>query len=83
MEKSKKSKQRIVRNFVQTYGFDRFVQFVQEVSQGRSGQDIANELNVSRERVRQWKSTFGTIHIEYRLDPAVVDEAKETKRRMK
>ncbi len=80
MDKSKKSKQRIVRNFIDTYGYDRFVRFVQEVAQGRSGQDIANELNVSRERVRQWKSTFGVVHTEYRLDPDVVQAARSANR---
>ena len=38
---------------------------------GESGQAIADEFNVSRERVRQWKNTFGEVVTHYRLFPEI------------
>ena len=48
---------RVFLNFVKTYGRVRFHRLLTLLAQGISGQ-IADEFNVSRERVRQWKNTL-------------------------
>jgi len=66
-----KSRERVARNFVERYGADAFRRLLTSLSQGESGQDIADEFGVSRERVRQWKNTFGRVVTLYQLHPSV------------
>jgi DNA-binding NarL/FixJ family response regulator len=80
-DKSTKGKKRAARNFIKTYGAETFYEFLRSIAQGESGQDIALRLNVSRERVRQWKNLFGTIHIEYRVDPHVAAILREARKK--
>ena len=50
------------------------------LSSGESGQLIAGEFSVSRERVRQWKNTFGRVLTLYQVHPdvqMVLDEGQE------
>tara|TARA_Y100001973_G_scaffold11452_2_gene15573 strand:- start:6379 stop:6621 length:243 start_codon:yes stop_codon:yes gene_type:complete len=70
MEDYRKVK-RIADNFVKKYGVETLQDLINMISAGESGQDIADKLNVSRERVRQWKNTFGNIVIYYQLHPAI------------
>ena len=73
-----KSRERIARNFVQRYGPERFRRLLVLLADGESGQQIADEFEVSRERVRQWKNTFGTVLTLYQVHPdiqRVLDEA--------
>jgi hypothetical protein len=44
---------------------------IEALAAGESGQAIANEFGVSRERVRQWKNTFGSVITLYQLHPEV------------
>ena len=70
-------RQRVARNFVARYGRARFVELIASLGDGESGQVIADAFNVSRERVRQWKNTFGTVVTIYQVHPevqAVLDE---------
>lgn len=65
------SRERVAQNFVERYGRDRFRQLLEYFSAGESGQVIADEFNVSRERVRQWKNTFGSLVTMYQIHPDV------------
>jgi hypothetical protein len=68
---STKSRERMARNFVQRYGAERFDRLMSLVSEGMSGQTIADEFDVSRERVRQWKNAFGQVIVIYQVYPEV------------
>jgi len=68
---SPKSRERVARNFIKTYGRRRFRRLLEALAANESGQTIANEFGVSRERVRQWKNTFGTVITLYQLHPEV------------
>lgn len=69
--KSAKSRERVARNFIKSYGRVRFRRLIESLAAGESGQTIANEFGVSRERVRQWKNTFGEVITHYRVYPEV------------
>ena len=68
---SPKSRERVARNFIKSYGRVRFRRLLSALAAGESGQAIANEFGVSRERVRQWKNTFGEVIIHYRVFPEI------------
>lgn len=61
----------VARNFVNQYGRPKFKRFLKLLSAGVSGEEIAQEYGVSRERVRQWKNAFGAIIQTYDIDPAI------------
>jgi hypothetical protein len=67
-----RSRERVARNFVKRYGEQRFRELLQALSNGESGQSIAESFDVSRERVRQWKNTFGTVVTLYQVHPEVL-----------
>ena len=69
--------ERIARNFVERYGAQRFRQLLDQLQAGVSGQTIADDFAVSRERVRQWKNAFGSLVTMYQVHPdvrAILDE---------
>ena len=66
-----RSREKVARNFIRTYGRARFRRLLTALANGESGQVIANEFDVSRERVRQWKNTFGEVITHYRLYPEI------------
>jgi hypothetical protein len=66
-----RSRERVARNFVKTYGRTKFRRLLEALAIGESGQVIADEFGVSRERVRQWKNTFGEVITHYRVYPEV------------
>jgi hypothetical protein len=66
-----RSRERVARNFIKAYGRTRFRRLIEALAAGESGQAIANEFDVSRERVRQWKNTFGEVITHYRIYPEV------------
>ena len=66
-----KSRERVARNFIKSYGRSKFRRLLQALGEGESGQTIAHEFGVSRERVRQWKNAFGTVITLYQLHPEV------------
>jgi DNA-directed RNA polymerase sigma subunit (sigma70/sigma32) len=68
---SAKNRERVARNFIKAYGRARFRRLIEALEVGESGQEIANEFGVSRERVRQWKNTFGQVITLYQLHPEV------------
>ena len=64
-------RQKVARNFIKSYGRIRFRELLQWLAEGRSGQAIADDFGVSRERVRQWKNTFGDMVTIYQLHPEI------------
>jgi len=68
---SPKSRERIARNFVDRYGRKRLAELLTALGNGESGQAIAESFQVSRERVRQWKNTFGTVVTLYQVYPEI------------
>lgn len=70
--KSKAQKrQKVARNFIKSYGRSKFRELLSSLADGKSGQAIADEFGVSRERVRQWKNTFGDMVTIYQLHPEI------------
>lgn len=65
------SRERVARNFVKRYGADQFQRLIEALQAGESGQRIAEEFDVSRERVRQWKNAFGQVLTIYQVHPEV------------
>jgi len=68
---SSRSRERVARNFIKSYGRQRFRRLLEALAAAESGQVIADEFGVSRERVRQWKNTFGEVITHYRVYPEV------------
>ena len=66
-----RSRERVARNFVRRYGRARLEALLVALASGESGQAIAAEFDVSRERVRQWKNTFGQVVTLYQVHPEV------------
>lgn len=74
------SRERVARNFIKSYGMIRFREMLRAFGRNQSGQEIAQMLGVSRERVRQWRNTFGQTITLYRLYPEtrrLLDDAEE------
>lgn len=66
-----RKRERVARNFVERYGVERFERLLEALANGESGQAIADEFDVSRERVRQWKNAFGSVFVLYQVHPEV------------
>lgn len=71
------SGERVARNFVERYGADRFARLLRLLERGESGQSIADEFDVSRERVRQWKNAFGKVVTLYQVHADVASILRE------
>lgn len=78
---SARSRQRIAQNFVKRYGQQRFRELLDALGSGQSGQSIAEAFDVSRERVRQWKNTFGTVVTLYQVHPEILSVFDEPRSR--
>ena len=72
---------RVAKNLIASEGKGRFQDFLADLENGVSGQAIANNFGVSRERVRQWKNHFGTtikvffpkqLTLDVLADPSIV-----------
>ena len=74
------STSKVTHNFINKYGIDKFWRLVDLLSDGTSGQAIADEFKVSRERVRQWKGTFGNCFYIYMLKNEVKEVINEYER---
>ena len=66
-----RSRERVARNFIKTYGRAKFRRLLESLARSESGQLVADEFGVSRERVRPWKNTFGTVIMMYQVHPEV------------
>ena len=76
---SARSRERVARNFVKSYGRTRFRRLLEALARSESGQILADEFSVSRERIRQWKNTFGTVITVYQVHPEVERLLRERK----
>jgi hypothetical protein len=71
--KMDKTKARTLKNFLKKHGRRKLLWMLKALQDGKSGQEIANELGVTRERVRQWKMMFGEPVTTYKVDADVID----------
>ena len=62
---------RVATNFINRFGLDGLQWLLDALGRGESGQTIAMHFSVSRERVRQWKNTFGQVVTLYQIYPEV------------
>lgn len=62
----------VARNFINQYGKAKFKRFIKLLKDGASGESIAEEYGVSRERVRQWKNAFGSVVQSYDVAPDIM-----------
>ena len=65
------TEERVARNFIKARGRSMFCLLLSRLEQQQSGQEIGKVLGVSRERVRQWKDTFGQTVSVYSVHPHV------------
>ena len=72
------SRDTVARNFVKRYGRNRLRWLLNALSNGESGQAIADEFQVSRERVRQWKNAFGPVMTLYKVHSEVEKVLEES-----
>lgn len=61
----------VAKNFINQYGKAKFKRFIKLLKDGASGEQIAEEYGVSRERVRQWKNAFGNVVQSYDVNPDI------------
>ncbi|MHC4840091.1 MAG: helix-turn-helix domain-containing protein [Planctomycetota bacterium] len=61
----------VAQNFVNQYGKGKLKKFIRMLDKGQSGEEIAQEYGVSRERVRQWKNAFGLVVTRYEPSAAI------------
>jgi len=55
----------VVRNLLEKYGRQRVLRLLSLFGKNKSGQVIADEFGVSRERVRQWRNLLGRTVMTY------------------
>jgi len=72
------NRHRVARNFIKNYGKVKYRRLIQGFVNNESGQVLADEFNVSRERIRQWKNTFGEVITIYRLHSDLPDPRHPT-----
>lgn len=65
------SSERVARNIIKTYGFDRFNKLIEMFNSITPGPVIAAEFGVTRQRVNQWKKKLGTERVLFILEPPV------------
>lgn len=68
---SRSSVERVTKNFLERFGPAELRWLLNALARGDSGQEIATRFDVSRERVRQWKNTFGQVVTLYQIHPEV------------
>lgn len=66
-----KARERVATNFIDRYGVEALERLLSGFGAGESHQVLADELGVSRERVRQWRNLFGTTVTLYNVRPEV------------
>ncbi len=71
------------KNFIKNYGVDKLEWLLEQFNLGTSGQVIADELGVSRERVRQWKNAFGSMVSFYQVHPDTSEYIQDAKKNKK
>ena len=69
-------RQHVLENFIEKYGRAALGRLLDGFEQNVSGPILADELGVSRERIRQWKTLFGASIKVYALHPDILELAK-------
>ncbi len=62
---------RVAQNLIAKLGKPKFRRFLKLLGENVSGERIAKEFGVSRERVRQWKNAFGSVIQTYSVSPQI------------
>jgi DNA-directed RNA polymerase sigma subunit (sigma70/sigma32) len=83
-DKIQRRRTRIARNITERHGEGGLHRLLDGLRAGESGQSIADDLGVTRERVRQWKLALGKEVRTYLIHPEVInilgaEEEKENK----
>lgn len=63
---------RVTRNIIAKYGRKGLESLLADFERGISGQETADRMGVSRERVRQWRHTLGSSISIYQVHPEVL-----------
>jgi biotin operon repressor len=73
-----KTRKRIIRNIVKKYGEEGLDSLIGMFEMGFSGEAIAKEFNVTRQRIHQWKTMLFETKVSYKEDEDIqkVKEAK-------
>jgi hypothetical protein len=74
------SRERVTLNFLERFGPVELRWLLEALARGDSGQEIATRFDVSRERVRQWKNTFGQVVTLYQVHPEVQKLVQEAEK---
>ena len=69
MKKREPDRRVVLENLVDKYGLVQVRWLVKRLTSGHSGEDIAEEFGVTRERVRQWKNSLGYSIQVYQVHP--------------
>lgn len=70
---SEERRRLIARNFIKQYGKETFRAFLAGTTRDESGASWGRRLGVSRERVRQWRSTLSTRIVYIAILPDVLE----------
>ncbi|MDC1141760.1 helix-turn-helix domain containing protein [Planctomycetota bacterium] len=65
----------VAKNFISQYSKGKLKKFIRMLDNGMSGEAIAQEYGVSRERVRQWKNAFGSVVTRFEPSDAIKEVA--------
>ena len=68
---------RTLRNILRNHGRANLRRLISGLEAGDSGQEIADDIGVTRERVRQWKNALGTEVRFYQPAPEVRELLRE------
>ena len=80
MKKKEPDRLVVLENLVDKYGLMQVRWLVKRLTLGHSGEGIAEEFGVTRERVRQWKNSIGSSAQVYQVHPDVQKVLKESTR---
>lgn len=61
----------VAQNFIKKFGKPKFLRFIAMLQNNESGEKIAYEFEVSRQRVHQWKIQLGQEKIMFNLRPSI------------
>lgn len=68
---------RVAQNIIKSYGYEKFILLLDHFRKGTSGSLIAEEMQVSKQRIHQWKTTLGVQRKLYVLTPELEEFLEE------
>ncbi len=63
---------RTARNIAKKHGIEKLVRLIELFQKNTSGEEIAQEYGVTRQRVHQWRHRLGITHFTFVTDPGVL-----------